>query len=100
MKKTLILSLAALALAGCTVQNVRNAPVVKVTDSALVIDGINFGHDSGEWANDFECDDPRFKGPGMTTTPLLAEDTKRDATDCAAAYRAGQLTLRPGVSGK
>lgn len=84
----------ALALAGCTVQNVRNMPVVKITDAPLVIEGINFGHDSGEWANDFECDDPRFTGKGMTSTPLLDSDIRRDATDCAAAYRAGQIKLR------
>lgn len=94
MKTALIGALMVLVVSGCTVQNVRNAPVVKVTDDPLVIDKIDFGHDSGEWANDYECDDPRFTGPGMTRTPLLAEDIRRDATDCAAAYRAGQIKLK------
>lgn len=94
MKTIALGTLMVLMVAGCTVQNVRNTPVVKVTDAPLVINGINFGHDSGEWANDYECDDPRFTGPGMTSTPLLAEDIKRDATDCAAAYRAGQIKLK------
>ncbi|WP_029041293.1 hypothetical protein [Cucumibacter marinus] len=60
------------------------------------VDGIDFGDDSGTWSNDGECDDPRFEGSGMTTTPLLEEDRKRDASDCAAAYRAGTITLRAG----
>ncbi len=60
----------------------------------LIIDGIDFGDDASRWARDNECDDPRFEGPGMTTTPLLPEDTGHDASDCAAAYRAGNLRLR------
>jgi hypothetical protein len=56
--------------------------------------GINFGNDSGDWSNDGECDDPRFIGPGMTETVLLASDVLRDATDCRTFYMAGQLTLR------
>lgn len=55
---------------------------------------INFGDDSGEYANDGECDDPRFEGPGMTTTALLSADVMADATDCGKAYAAGRLTLR------
>lgn len=60
----------------------------------LIVDGINFGTDDGEWANDNECDDPRFEGEGMTTTPLLQEDVQRDATDCAKAYQADKIDLR------
>ncbi|WP_322890287.1 MULTISPECIES: hypothetical protein [unclassified Yoonia] len=55
---------------------------------------INFGDDSGEWANDGECDDPRFIGPGMTETVLLSSDVLRDASDCRTFFNAGQLTLR------
>jgi hypothetical protein len=58
---------------------------------------VDFGDDNGDWANDNECDDSRFEGPGMTTTPLLEEDIGHDATDCRTAYEAGRLTLR-GVS--
>mgnify|MGYP000229687448 FL=1 len=54
---------------------------------------IDFGNDAGEWSNDGECDDMRFAGPGMTTTPLLQDDIMRDATDCRNAYAAGMLTL-------
>ncbi len=55
---------------------------------------IDFGDDSSQWANDGECDDPRFRGPGMTSTTLLDEDIRADATDCREAYEAGSLTLR------
>jgi len=54
---------------------------------------VNFGDDSSEWANDGECDDGRFTGPGLTSTPLLQEDVLADASDCRAAYKAGNLTL-------
>ena len=55
--------------------------------------GIDFGDDGGDYTKDGECDDPRFTGPGMTTTPLLDEDIRHDATDCRTAYEAGKLQL-------
>lgn len=55
---------------------------------------IDFGNDSSQWSNDGECDDPRFEGPGMTSTPLLDSDIGRDASDCRRAYQDGRLTLR------
>ncbi|QZH74328.1 MAG: hypothetical protein JY451_11620 [Erythrobacter sp.] len=55
---------------------------------------VDFGDDSSQWANDGECDDPRFEGPGMTTTPLLDSDIRHDATDCREAFERGDLTLR------
>lgn len=65
----------------------------------------DFGDDSSEWANDGECDDPRFTGPGMTLTPLLDSDRGRDATDCRNAFVAGTITLAgesaaPAAGGK
>ena len=54
----------------------------------------SFGDDTGSYANDGECDDPRFSGPGMTGTALLSDDVLHDATDCQAAFDAGKLTLR------
>lgn len=54
----------------------------------------DFGDDEGDWAEDGECDDRRFEGPGMTTTPLLDEDVRRDATDCRDAWFRGDLHLR------
>jgi len=55
---------------------------------------IDFGDDASVWANDGECDDSRFVGTGMTNTSLLDEDRSHDASDCRAAFEAGDLTLR------
>ena len=55
-------------------------------------DAIDFGDDSSEWANDQECDDPRFVGPGMASNPSDS-DIRRDATDCRNAYEDGTITL-------
>lgn len=52
----------------------------------------DFGTNSSTWANDGECDDPRFKGPGMAGT-LVDSDRRADATDCEAAYNAGTIAL-------
>ncbi|MXO89811.1 hypothetical protein [Pontixanthobacter aquaemixtae] len=82
---SLIMGLAALSLA--------------VPRPALSQD-IDFGDDSSAWANDGECDDKRFVGPGMTETTLLETDVGRDATDCRTAYEDGKLSLRgdkPGI---
>ena len=54
----------------------------------------SFGDDRGDYANDGECDDPRFDGPGMTGTTLLSDDVLHDASDCRAAFKADRLTLR------
>lgn len=54
---------------------------------------IDFGTDSGMWANDGECDDPRFTGIGMAET-LVDDDIMADATDCRSAYAAGDIVLR------
>ena len=45
---------------------------------------IDFGDDSGDWANDGECDDPRFGG-------ALESHQLADATDCRTAYEAGEV---------
>ena len=54
---------------------------------------IQFGDDSGDWANDGKCDDPRFEGEGMASV-LLDEDTYRDATDCEDLFSQGLIVLR------
>lgn len=56
--------------------------------------GIDFGDDRGAFARDGECDDLRFEGRGMTSTPLLQSDVRHDATDCRTAYNQGRITLR------
>lgn len=90
----LLLSLAILPLAAC---GVEGGDTTALTESEAAsrpaASTVDFGNDNGSWANDGECDDPRFKGPGMTTTPLLDEDIKADATDCRTAYERGDLTL-------
>ena len=52
-------------------------------------DGLNLGDDSGEWAFDGECDDPRFEGEGVADA-VAAENVLRDATDCGRALRDGR----------
>ncbi len=59
----------------------------------------DFGDDASRWANDGECDDPRFAGAGMAQTPLLDADTGHDATDCRAAFEAGTVALVGGAPG-
>ena len=51
---------------------------------------LDFGNNSGEYANDDTCDDNRFTGKGRS---ILETDShvKRDAVDCIVAYRAGEL---------
>ncbi|WP_323016163.1 hypothetical protein [Devosia sp.] len=52
---------------------------------------IDFGDDSSRWANDEQCDDPRFSGEGMA--PILERaDLWSDASDCQAAFAAGTIT--------
>jgi hypothetical protein len=53
----------------------------------------DFGDDTSQWANDGECDDPRFEGAGAAET-LLAEDRGHDAADCRMLFNAGRITLR------
>ncbi|MBJ7578878.1 hypothetical protein JHC09_13395 [Devosia sp. MC532] len=60
---------------------------------AMAQSQVDFGDDSGSYANDGECDDPRFTGAGMTATDLLSEDLLADATDCQSAFDAGKISL-------
>jgi len=53
---------------------------------------IDFGDDTSSWANDGECDDPRFEGPGAAAV-LLDGDLGHDATDCRALYESGEVSL-------
>jgi len=55
--------------------------------------GVEFGNDRSEWANDGECDDPRFAGGGMADV-LLDDDLYADATDCRSLYESGRISLR------
>lgn len=53
----------------------------------------DFGDNTSQWADDGECDDPRFEGEGAAAT-LLEEDRGHDAADCRALFEAGRITLR------
>jgi hypothetical protein len=53
---------------------------------------VDFGDDSGEFANDHECDDPRFTGEGMASS-LSADTVGKDATDCQRMMRAGMIRV-------
>jgi hypothetical protein len=66
----------------------------------IVVDGIDFGQDSGVYARDGECDDPRFEGPGMTSAKLYEGNIQADASDCASAYRNGAVQLRATGGGQ
>lgn len=55
--------------------------------------GIEWGDNTSQWANDNECDDPRFAGPGMHSI-LLDEDRYHDANDCRRLYERGRIYLR------
>ncbi len=55
----------------------------------------DFGDDTSRWANDGECDDPRFEGDGAADT-LLEADRGHDAADCRALFDAGHITLSGG----
>ncbi|QQR36706.1 hypothetical protein JI749_03475 [Devosia oryziradicis] len=58
---------------------------------------IDFGDNSSEWANDGECDDPRFSGTG-SASETFDVDIRKDAADCKAAYDAGTVTFNGGTS--
>ncbi|UXN74574.1 hypothetical protein N8D56_05435 [Devosia sp. A8/3-2] len=79
------------AVAAGTVTSVEAGTSPAEVEIASPIDAIDFGDDSGQWANDGECDDPRFKGEG-SAEELLDEDIRKDATDCKAAYEAGTVS--------
>nr|WP_295892210.1 hypothetical protein [uncultured Devosia sp.] len=64
-------------------------------DASTTPAAIDFGDNSSEWANDGECDDPRFTGTGSAAETLDA-DIRKDAADCKAAYDAGTVTLKDG----
>lgn len=58
----------------------------------------DFGADTSAWANDGECDDPRFTGPGVAAVTVEA-GRMADATDCRAAWEAGTATQADVAAG-
>lgn len=62
------------------------------TGSAVVAQDLNMGDDSNDFANDGECDDPRFAGPGMASS-FDAASIGTDATDCTMLLNAKEIRL-------
>ena len=63
------------------------APDARRTTLGLSID---FGDDTGGFAQDGECDDPRFEGPDVSNDWMPYGE---DATDCRRLYEAGRISL-------
>ncbi len=60
-------------------------------------DGIDFGHDKGDYANDGECDDPRFSGPGMGSVALSGANIGNDRLDCLTLYKAERVVFKANL---
>ncbi len=92
-------TIACCLIAGIAIAGVASANEKKLPHTGGAVVGANtdidFGDDSSQWANDGECDDPRFEGSGMNGV-LLDEDLKRDATDCRNALAAGTIRYTGG----
>jgi hypothetical protein len=73
------------AFSGCAALLIAFAGVATADD-------MHFGLDSHELALNGTCDDRRFAGPGMGQV-LDWRVTGFDATDCRAAFAAGQVRL-------
>ena len=61
--------------------------------SSVAAEVVDFGDDTGDYAQDGECDDPRFQGPGMGLTGSESH-RGRDATDCRQLFDSGRVSLK------
>ncbi|MCY4506518.1 MAG: hypothetical protein OXG35_06110 [Acidobacteria bacterium] len=90
--------LGAMALAGATIWNTlgpgdgRTGEAAAARAQAQPLWWVDFGDDGSQYANDGECDDPRFEGDGTSSWPDV-EDRRRDATDCRRLHEAGRVRL-------
>lgn len=75
-------------------QMVENEFTNLILEGQLTVRAIEFGDDTSEWANDGECDDPRFVGTGVSANLSIA-DVMRDASDCRAMVEAGYVSFHP-----
>ncbi|MEX0628119.1 MAG: hypothetical protein WD230_05735, partial [Cucumibacter sp.] len=76
--------------------NASKVTLIASSTEPIAAGDVDFGDDTSSWANNGECDDPRFEGAGMAVT-LLDADTMHDATDCQQAFEAGRITLLASV---
>lgn len=84
------------AIMSAPVSGERNAAASNIVAGGTAIaasQSVDFGDDGSQFSKDGECDDKRFSGPGMTSTPLLDSDVGHDANDCRTAYDQHRLTL-------
>lgn len=95
----------ALLLTGCDALTGTDADGVAEAEAettvAVAADGkaagdaaMDIGNDASDWANDSECDDPRFVGEGMAAS-LVTDNIGQDATDCQSALDAGRIEPNP-----
>ena len=80
----------AMLIPGCS------TPTDDVTGATITQGPINFGTNDSAWANDGECDDPRFEGPG-TDDLTQTDDRGADASDCLSLYNAGEVGWRGSI---
>ena len=73
------------------VNNEENHTDTQASDTGPTPD-IEYGDDSGSYANDGACDDARFKSDGDDWS-YQRSHVLRDATDCKAAFESGEITL-------
>ncbi|WP_211227209.1 hypothetical protein [Saccharospirillum impatiens] len=69
------------------------APAWSRPASSTSATDIEWGDNTSEWANDGECDDPRFAGPG-TSSINNAVDRYHDASDCRTLHQQGRIYLQ------
>ena len=60
-----------------------------------ILPEIEFGDDTSSYANNEECDDPRFQGSTGMADVLVAGDIMHDATDCRTLVESGSITVIP-----
>ena len=75
----------------CTIPALQAQQDLPRAGSAIAEKYFSFGDDSGEYAHDGECDDPRFKGAGVADE---AYSLGTDASDCRQAYLDRRITIR------
>lgn len=71
---------------------VTAAFLVALTSTPVLAQTPDFGNDSSPYANDGECDDPRFIGWGVATS-TSHETVGKDASDCARLFNLRQIRL-------
>lgn len=77
--------------------DLRYVGPIEGSDQPIMSGNVDFGDNTSLFANDGECDDPRFVGEFMAIE-LMAEDRGHDAADCQTLYDQGLIQLKPAPS--